>query len=409
MARTKRSQKLDTPSARAKLAPGRYWISVAPGCAFGYRKQAKGGIWSAKLVKGSLRRETAIGPADDVLAADGVLALSFTQAQEKARQWYKEAERGEAPDTSQPITLGMALDQSEADLRTRNGDAGNVGRVRVHLAPALSARLVVDLTEKMLRDWRDGLAKKLAAATVNRTATVLKAALNRTADLDKRITSRRAWEIGLATLPGAEQSRNVILADDVVCRVIAAAYQHSQQFGLLVEVAAITGARYSQIASLRIDDLQNGMTPRLMIPASHKGKGTKAIVRRPVPIGANLAARLAEAAKDRPGTGPLLTKPTTGRWRTGGEPWSKSDHARPFAEIVAKCGLDPDDVTIYALRHSSIVRQIKANVPIRIIAVSHDTSVAMIERHYSAEIADFADEIARGAMLKEAEIVPLRA
>ncbi len=408
MARTKRDQKLDTPSARAKLAPGRYWISVAPGCAFGYRKQAKGGIWSAKLVKGSLRHEKAIGPADDVLAADGVLALSFAQAQEKARQWFKEAERGEAPDTSQPITLGMALDQYGGDLKTRNGDVGNVGRVRAHLPPVLGTRLVVDLTERMLRDWRDGLATKLAAATVNRTTTVLKAALNRAADLDKRITSRRAWEIGLATLPGAEHSRNVILADDVVRRLIAAAYQHSQQFGLLVEVSAITGARYSQIAALRVDDLQNGATPRLMMPASHKGKGTKAILRRPVPIGAGLAQRLKDAAAERPGDAPLLTKPTTGCWRTGGKPWGKSDHARPFAATVGKCGLDPNEVTIYALRHSSIVRQIKANVPIRIIAVSHDTSVAMIERHYSAEIADFADEIARGAMLKEAEIVPLR-
>jgi hypothetical protein len=63
-----------------------------------------------------------------------------------------------------------------------------------------------------------------------------------------------------------------------------------------------------------------------------------------------------------------------------------------------------------ALRHSSIVRQIKANVPIRIIAVSQDTSVRMIEQHYSSEIADFADEIARGAMLPTgAVIVPMRA
>jgi hypothetical protein len=51
-------------------------------------------------------------------------------------------------------------------------------------------------------------------------------------------------------------------------------------------------------------------------------------------------------------------------------------------DIFRRAGLNPDEVTIYALRHSSIVRQIKANVPIRIIAVSHDTSVRMIEQHY---------------------------
>jgi hypothetical protein len=64
--------------------------------------------------------------------------------------------------------------------------------------------------------------------------------------------------------------------------------------------------------------------------------------------------------------------------KPSGQPWRKSDHARPFQRATARAGLDPNEVTIYALRHGSIVRQIKANVP--------------IERHYSAEIADFAGE-----------------
>jgi hypothetical protein len=201
MARTKYNQKLDTPSARARLAPGRYWVSVQPGCAFGYRKAAKGGVWSAKLVKGKLRRETAIGAADDILAADGVLALSYAQAQEKAQAWFKEAEGGKlvAP-VAAPITLGDALNRYEADLRTRGGDAGNVSRARAHLTPLLADKAVADLTPLDLRPWRDKLAKSLAAATVNRTATVLKAALNLVADQDERIANRRAWEIGLATV-----------------------------------------------------------------------------------------------------------------------------------------------------------------------------------------------------------------
>jgi len=409
MARTVRNQKLDTPSARARLPMGRYWVSVAPGCAFGYRKGTKGAVWSAKLVKGDLRRETTIGPADDALTADGKLALSYGQAQERARDWFVEAERDEEPATGEPITVSSALDQYEADLTTRRGDAGNVGRVRLHLPAPLAKKLVSDLTEADLKRWRDGLAPTLAPATINRTTTALKAALNLAADLDKRITSRRPWEIGLATLPGAEQSRNVILSDDMVRKLIGAAYEQSQEFGLLVEVAAVTGARYSQIAGLECRDLQDGAAPRLMMPASNKGKGSKVGLRRPVPIGLPLASRLAKAAKDRAPNAPLLTKPS-------GEPWKKSDHSRLFKRIVAECGLDDwkalglsDEVTIYALRHSSIVRQIKGNVPIRIIAVSHDTSVAMIERHYSAEITDFADEIARGAMLAtDAEVVPLR-
>jgi hypothetical protein len=41
---------------------------------------------------------------------------------------------------------------------------------------------------------------------------------------------------------------------------------------------------------------------------------------------------------------------------------------------------------------------IKANVPIRIVAVVHDTSVAMIERTYSVHIGDSSDDLMRKVM-----------
>ena len=50
---------------------------------------------------------------------------------------------------------------------------------------------------------------------------------------------------------------------------------------------------------------------------------------------------------------------------------------------------------MYALRHSSIVRQLLAGVPVRIVAAGHDTSVAMIERNYSRYITDHADALVR--------------
>jgi hypothetical protein len=67
--------------------------------------------------------------------------------------------------------------------------------------------------------------------------------------------------------------------------------------------------------------------------------------------------------------------------------------------VVGAAGLDPDEVTLYALRHSSIVRQLLANVPIRIVATLHDTSVKMIERTYSRHIAEHTDALARRALL----------
>ena len=69
---------------------------------------------------------------------------------------------------------------------------------------------------------------------------------------------------------------------------------------------------------------------------------------------------------------------------------------------------------MYALRHSNIVRQLLAGVPIRVVAVNHDTSVVMIERTYSRYIGDHSDMLARGALLDTtapagANVVPMRA
>ena len=61
--------------------------------------------------------------------------------------------------------------------------------------------------------------------------------------------------------------------------------------------------------------------------------------------------------------------------------------------------LDQSEVTIYALTHSAIVRQILVGVPIRVVAVNHDTSIAMLERTYSRHIGDHSDALARRGLL----------
>jgi hypothetical protein len=69
-------------------------------------------------------------------------------------------------------------------------------------------------------------------------------------------------------------------------------------------------------------------------------------------------------------------------------------------KVVTAIGLDPADVTMYCLRHSSIVRMLLQNVPIRLVASLHNTSVAMIERHYSKYITEHSDDISRAALLR---------
>jgi integrase len=291
--------------------------------------------------------------------------------------------------------VAQAIDRYEIDLSTRGGDAYNAQRVRVHLPDVLASKTVPLLAApREFRHWRDGLLKKgLAPSTVNRTCAAFQAALELAAAHDPRITNQGAWRAGLAALPDAEQSRNIILPEQSVVRIISAAYDLSPEFGLLVEVAAVTGARVSQLARLEVGDLQGDRSePRLMMPSARKGRGRKRIDRRPVPIPTNLAMALKQASDSRPSEAPLLTRPN-------GDLWRPSDHRHPFERAVTRAKLNPAEVTIYALRHSSIVRQLLANTPIRVVATLHDTSIEMIERTYSKFIADHSDALSRRALL----------
>jgi hypothetical protein len=81
--------------------------------------------------------------------------------------------------------------------------------------------------------------------------------------------------------------------------------------------------------------------------------------------------------------------------------------------VVARAGLEPS-ITFYALRHSSIVRQILSGTPLRVIADAHDTSTKQIEITYSAHISGHTDALLRRGLLDTAQpvadnVVPLKA
>jgi integrase len=397
MARRLRSPKLETRTARLKLAIRKkpYTARVGPGVRVAYRRNETAGSWSVIAADGKggnwMKQFSA---ADDYEDANGTDVLDFWQAQDRARTIAR-GHRDPDADSGKPVTVGEALHRYEADLKARDGDAYNARRVRIHMSDTLANETVALLTSpRKFRQWRDGLTKKgLASSSVNRTCAAFQAALEHAAKLDPRITNQSAWRTGLAALPDAEQSRNVIVPDDAVRRIVSAAYEESPEFGLRVECAAVTGARVSQLARLEVGDVQGDRAaPRLMMPSARKGRGRKRIERRPVPIPANLVTPLKQASISKSSEAPLLTRPD-------GVPWRHSDHRHPFARAVTRAGLDPATVTAYALRHSSIVRQLLANTPIRVVAALHDTSVVMIERSYSKHIADHADALSRRALL----------
>ena len=67
-------------------------------------------------------------------------------------------------------------------------------------------------------------------------SSILRAALNQRAKGDPIITNRDAWRDGLSSIADAEQSRNVILSDAAILRLVDQAYADSAEFGRLVEL-----------------------------------------------------------------------------------------------------------------------------------------------------------------------------
>ena len=398
-----RSSDLETATARLKLKPRKavYRLRVSNGVALGYRRtEASFGTWSAIVADGSGGEQLKkIADADDREPADNKTVLSFDQAMTQARLLA----RGEDEQSQSLLTIDRALVDYKADLISRGARAYNAKHPRHHLTALLLAKPVAMLTSKELKAWRDSLLGTIAPATINRVCNSICAALELARSHDPRIKNREAWETGLAGLPDAQQARNVVISDAQVRALVAEAYARDPQLGLFVDVLAVTGTRPSQAARLRVEDLHDhSPKPKLMMPKSGKGGGRNRSQQKSqlysVPITPALSKKLKAAAKGRAGDAPLLLLSDGSTW--GDEPGLI--YRRPVREVVKVIGEDPDEVTLYALRHSSIVRMLLKNIPIRLIAALHNTSVGQIERNYSKHITEHhSDDLTRTGLLSE--------
>jgi integrase len=379
MARRIRSYNLETRTARLKLPIKKkpYPAQIAPGIQLVYRRNKGAGVWSVKAPFGL--KKFAI--ADDFEDANGETVMTYWQALDKARALARAGEGS----SDALITVKEAVDNYEADLAARGAQKDNATQIRRNLPDTLAAKPVALLTEKELRTWRNGVVKRgLKPASADRVARVFKAALHLAAADDPRVTNVNAWKNGLKRLPDGETARNVILSDQTVSAVVHACYGDEHELGVLVETLAATGARESQVLRLEVFDLQDDRgEPRLMMPSSRKGRNRK-IQRKPLPISPRLATVLRQAAAGRAPHARLLDK--------------IRNFSERFRVATKQLGLDPD-ATPYALRHSSIVRMLLNGVPVRVVASHHDTSVEMIEKHYSRYITDVSDILTRRTLL----------
>ena len=405
MARKVRHSSLETRTARLKLAVRRKPYSgpsLARGVALLYRRNKTNGTWVLKASDGHGKYWTkAIAEADDHDESNGKTILNFFEAQDQA----KKLARGEDGSTGNaPITVDGALKDYRRDLEARAANPYNADHPRLHLTSVLLAKPVALLTATELKKWRDGLLGAMAPATINRLCRCVCAALELARQHDERIQNRQAWETGLAGLPDAQEARNVIISDDKVREFVPppTCMMTSSGCSSMCWPSLVHGR--VKVVRLRVEDLHDHpVRPKLMMPKSAKGGGSnrskKKHERYSVPITVQLAAKLREAAKGRADDAPLLTQSDGSAW--GDNPGQRYHRAyRQDRRRNRARSCRGDDLRLAALKHRS---DAAAELPIRLVASLHNTSVAMIERTYSKYITEHSDDISRKALLEHEE------
>lgn len=437
MSRVLKDASLSASGARAKLKRGAvHWRVVASAKGqeihLGYRRSKRGGEWLARWRVGKGYKQAPLAAADDLSKADGDRILTYDQAERRARRHVEDARTRMVAQAAGPIQTVRAAVESYLESReAKGGDAGNARDARLRLSkhvlsdPALADAPIYSLTADDLQNWLKRLSRDLAPSTVRRLCNDLRAALN-----DAK-ADRDAVRDGLkakgargrqAVAPGQVEDSQILPTADIV-RIVGAAIENDAEddwggdLARLVIVLAATGARFSQVRRMRVADVLDNA---LMVPASRKGQEGKSLTPIRFPVSPDVIAALRPALAGRRAGDVLLLRPrweqkTPTVWTVKDRaPWlNASELTRPWRAILARAKL-PAGTIPYALRHSSIVAALRLNLPVRLVAAMHDTSAAMIERHYSKYIVDALSDLARVVAtpllpVGSGKVVPLRA
>jgi integrase len=411
MARTVRNPKIDTRSARTKLAERRepYWTVISAGNALGYRRGAKGGTWIAKFRDGDGKRHLeALGAADDARDADGLSVFSFSQAQERARAWFQRKAREQAGDfvpLDRPYTVADALTDYRADYQRRSGKATDRldASAAAWIGPKLGTVPLDKLTKGRIVGWhqeiaetpprlrtKPGVAQKhrepdtgaeavrRRRSTANRVLTILKAALNY-AHREGKCASDEAWR-PVRAFREADAARLRYLSDDEARRLTNAC---PVDFRFLVAAALLTGCRYGELAAMTVDDF-NPDAGTLRVRSSKSGKPRHVVLTQE---GRDF---IAQRATGTPGSARLFL-------RSNGKPWGKSEQQRPLSAACAAARIEPP-VNFHGLRHTYASRLAMRGVPLAVIAAQlGHADTRMVEKHYGHLSPSYIADTVRAA------------
>ena len=425
MARTVRDMRLDTRSARLKLAPRRepYWRSISQGLAVGYRRGKKGGTWVARhYTPDTGRRYNALGTTDDVADADGANVLDFVHAQEKAREWFAQVARedaGEKP--AGPYTVQKAIEEYLDDYKVRSGLALQEMEyvINAHILPELGDVEVAKLTAERLRKWHSSLAiaparlrtakgglqryreapdeadtKRQRKVTANKILTILKASLNH-AYHNENVTSDDPWR-RVKPFKKVDEPKIKYLTESEAVRLINAC---PPDFRQLVKAALVSGCRYGELSAMTVADFDPD-GGNVLVRTSKSGKA------RHVALTDEGSTFLEQVTAGRPGDARMFL-------RSDGNRWGKSHQIRLMAQACEVAGIRPA-INFHILRHCVGSWLAMRGVPMAVIArqLGH-ADQRMAERHYAHLAPSYVADIIRAnlpqlGIVEESNVETLR-
>lgn len=407
MARTTRSKKLDSRTARRAIPQGKatHWQPISRGRSLGYRRGRRGGTWVARFDAENFRREQKLGEADDVLDSDGVQIFSYEQALQKASKFFLSAlteATGETP-RGGPYSVHTAVQDYLKSLASRSAPdyQGAVYDFDRNVLPQLGAIEVTRLTRPRIESWRAKLAerprlsmkklkkdapadppkamnenqKRQRRATTNRTVRRLVAALNYALATGKVNVNPMNWKV--AAFENAEVARAEFLTESQQ-RDFVAACSAEPDFQNLVLAGLHTGCRLGELARLRVKDFVVSSNT-IYVEQSKSGKPRHVFLD-------DQAAQFCKRSTSNRGPDELLLP------RSNGQSWEKDSVKLPMRRACRKAKIQR--LGFHQLRHSFSTRLLTSGVPMKIVAqqLGH-TSVRMLEKHYGHLVDEHLQQV----------------
>lgn len=394
MGRRVKDARLDNRTSRLSLRPRSepYWRLISEGFHLGYYRGVRVGKWVARFRRpgsGVGYAKTTLGEADDVRDADGEIILNFEYADAAARRWFDEVSGGGSRRTVK--TVDDALDDYLNGF-TGKSLASTKARVNAVIRPALGHLRLASLTRKSIGDWHKECGRSPAMlrtqkgaekhnqrpattddairarrATANRDLTVLKAALNRFAD-DHPGLPTHAWR-DVKPFKGVDGARIRYLSDDEARRLVNAC---DAEFRPMVQASLLTGARYGELAALRVSDVDLKAQTLWL-------RDTKAGKSRAVYLEDDGVRLLSSAVAGKSGDALVLPRPDCQRWNA-------SQQARYLQRACANGRVTPA-ATFHDLRRTYGARLAMQGISMAVIAEALGHADERITRRHYAHLA----------------------